>query len=587
MTSPRPLDRLSTWGRRYSGRFALGSAMLLVTNALGYVIPKLLKRAIDSLSAKVDQAFLGQIALAVLVIAVVQAGVRIASRLLIFNAARDIERDIRQGLFDHLLALSPERLRGHALGDLQSRMLNDLTNVRLIFGVGLLNIVNTALVYAIALPLMFGESPRLALVALAPYPVIIFVMLFAARRIFRLSSAASERQGELSNLINEDLGARLFITATGLQRSQEQRFAERNDRYLETNVRVVRTRALMFPIVSGLGSLGVALGLLVGGKDVMAGKMTLGALVAFTSYLGLLTFPTLMFGFMLALLQRGRASWRRIATLFGEPTWQGGTREVAITTPPVLHLAHATVRRKESVLIDDVSITIQPGERVGIVGAVGSGKSTLLAVLARLLEPTPGPAAIGEYTVGGEDARELSLGCVRAAIGLVPQQPFLFSASVRQNVCFGRPDCDDLTLERALETASVQAEIARLPQGLGTEIGERGVTLSGGQKQRLAIARALVIDPHVLLMDDCFSAVDSETERKIIAALFADNRRRTVVLATHRLAALDHMDRIVVMERGKIVEEGTPRELQQPGTRYYELHKRQRLAEQLEKASVA
>jgi ATP-binding cassette subfamily B protein len=316
----------------------------------------------------------------------------------------------------------------------------------------------------------------------------------------------------------------------------------------------------------------------------MNGKMTLGSLVAFTAYLGLLIFPTLMFGFMLAVIQRGRASWKRILALFVEPTWSTGERALQLGSAAELKLTHASLTRGETRIIDDVSLTLAPGERLGIVGTVGSGKSTLLAMLARVLDVK----APGTYTIGGEDVAAFSLASIRAGVGYVPQQPFLFSATVRENVCFGKPDCDDLTLERALEVAAVKADVARFPDGLATEIGERGVTLSGGQKQRLAIARALVIDPKVLLLDDCFSAVDAETEKRIIDALLDHgSRKRSIVIATHRLAALDHVDRIIVMDRGRIVEEGTPENLQKPGTLYYELHKRQRLAERIAKAVSA
>jgi ATP-binding cassette, subfamily B, multidrug efflux pump len=580
MTSERKTS-LWAWAKPYRGRFALGALMLVATNLLGYTVPKLTKTAIDSLVERspgtpVDMGLLTNVAIAVFIVAILQACVRIASRLLVFNAGRDIEGDLRHGLFSHILAWAPERLRAHPLGDLQSRMLNDLTNVRLLFGVGLLNVINTTIAYAVALPLMWSENPKLLLVSLTPYPVMIALMVLVAKRVFKHGVEAGERLGEVSNLINEDLGARMYVTASGLQRVQQQRYANANDRYLVANLSLVRTRAMMFPIMAALASLGTALALLYGGGLVLRGEMTLGSLVAFTSYLTMLSFPTMMFGFMLAVIQRGRAAWNRVSSLIDEPAWVNGTKRVD-TESPELKLTGIDVRRGEKTVLHGLSLTIPFGERLGIVGEVGSGKTTLLQVLARLIETEP-----GTYRIGGTSANELSTNEVRALLGVVPQQPFLFSMSVRDNVALGAPMASTQEIDQALDRAQIQEEMLRLPEALQTEIGERGITLSGGQKQRLALARALLPHPKILLLDDSFSAVDVETERRIIEKLVSMKEKQTVVIATHRLAVLDYVDRIIVLKDGLIVEEGAPNELKsRAGSRYRSLYERQQLAETL------
>jgi ATP-binding cassette subfamily B protein len=563
----------------YRAHFALGVLALAATNFFGYLTPQLVKSAIDMLTSGFDAHRLVLITAGIAGAALMQSLIRVASRLLIFNAARDVERDLREALFAHLLALSPQQLGERSVGDLQSRITNDLTNVRLLFGAGVLNVANTVVAYAVAIPLMLAQHARLALIALSPYPVMIIFMQLLARRIFTSSADTQARLGGISNLVNEDLGARLFIGAAGLGALEERRFATVNDSYLKANLVLVRTRAIMIPVMTSIGAVGIALSLWLGGREVIAGTMTLGTLVAFNTYLALLAFPTVMLGFFLAVVQRGLASYERVDKLFQEKPWASPAK-APMPAEGALSVRHLSLERGGTRVLSDVTIDIPLGARIGIVGEVGSGKSSLLLALARLIDVPE-----GTLLLDGLDVHRFPLRDVRRLTGYVPQQPFLFSMSIAENIAFGR---DALTREQIVDAATLadlHKDIITFPQGYETLVGERGVTLSGGQKQRLALARALAAQPQVLLLDDCFSAVDTETERNIIEHLMGKARARSMVIASHRLSVFDHADRIFVLDKGQLVEAGTAPELLARGGVFARLYQRQRLREQVEEVA--
>lgn len=568
------------WAHAYRARFLQGFLALIVTNVLGYFIPLLLRRAIDGFSAGRPLHFFAAIAGGVFALAVIQAVIRIQSRLLIFNAARDIETDIRAALFAHVLELKPAALGAIKPGDLLSRLTSDLTNVRLLFGAGLLNIVNTLCAYAVALPFMFSLDVRLTLIALAPYPVMLLLMALVARRIFRLNMRVQESLGALSQFIGEDLEARLYISASDLTATQRRRFSVHNRAVAEANLNLTMTRAVMGPMMGLLGASGIALMLWFGGGQVVAGRLTLGTLIAMTSYIGFLAWPTLMFGFMFALVQRGRAAYGRLRMVFAQPAWVTGTQTLPPGAPLTVELRHLNFGfGGEHLLLKELSLTIAPHERIGIVGEVGSGKSTLLMLLARLLE-----APAGTLFFNGIDADALALSDVRARIGYVPQSPFLFSMSVSDNIALGLTEPTPEVTQQAAEWACFASDVRDFANGFETLVGERGVTLSGGQKQRLALARALAKPIQLLLLDDAFSAIDAQTEQKIISHLISMSQKCAMVIATHRLSLLSHVDRIIVLKEGRIAEMGDEQTLLRQGGLYAQMYAEQRAREDLGQA---
>lgn len=568
--------------------FLAGAAALLVTNALSYLVPALLGQAIDRLALHLPVWWL---CVAVFATALVQALSRIASRLWIFNAARDVEQSLREKIFTHVLQLPPREVLRFSTGDLQSRLTNDLMNVRLLFGAGLLNFVNTTLAYGCAVPMLIWYGGWLAAIALLPYPFLMLVMQLLARKIFVSSAESQKRLGQLTNFVSESVGARLFVIAASWFEVERRRFDRHNEGFYSASVRAATLRSYFAPLGMLTGALSAVFVLMFGGGRVMNNEMSLGELVAFNAYLAMLAFPTLMLGFMIALSQRGLASYARIAEVLSVETSKYGSSTLSRagialdgrTQRRSLGLSAQGVKvwRGERLILDEVSLGIEQGGRLGIVGEVGSGKSTLLSVLAWMDVPRTG--AVRYASAPGEevDAGSLSLDALRSNIALVPQQTFLFSASIVDNVTQGR-DVALEQVEEALRLACVLDEMKQLKDGLHTVVGERGVTLSGGQRQRVALARALCSQPGLLLIDDGLSAVDSDTEHRIIENLLTLPFAPTLIIASHRLAVIERMQQVLVLSGGRIVEHGNHSSLLASSGVYAKLYRKQRLHERLQ-----
>jgi ATP-binding cassette subfamily B protein len=586
----------SLWGyaRRYTALMVLGCVALLAFNAAMVALPWLLERAVDALSSG---RAVGAIALAMAGVAAGGAVIRILSRVWLFNAGRDAEYDLRRDLFARLLTLSPSYFRKHPTGDVMSRLTNDLTAVRALLGPALLNVVNTAFAYALALTRLISISPRLTLIALLPYPIILVGAQLFARRIFRYSRAVQDRLGELSSVIQEDLAGIQVVKSYAVEPERERVFRAANDGYLRDSLALTRARSSMTPLLAMGTGIATLIVLWVGGHEVIAGEhgMTLARLVEFNALLAILAWPTLALGFILAVIQRGRASWSRLAELLSEVPTIADSPSVRAPGAPIagrielrgLGVEVADAKGQKVRLLDGVSLEVPAGSSVALVGRTGSGKSTVAEALPRLLEIAP-----GQLFLDGHDLLDLPLATVRGAIAYAPQEAFLFSTSIARNIAFGLGDtiddpAHDPRVMAAAEAAGLSKDLAALPDGLETIVGERGITLSGGQRQRVALARALACDPQVLLLDDSLSSVDAETEREILAHLRRLRAGRTTLLISHRVAAVRDADQIVVFERGKIAERGPHDALIAQGGIYAELYRKQLLAEEIAAAEVA
>ncbi len=541
--------------RRYALGFGVGAVFLVLTQAFALSVPRLLRWATDGIIAgRNDEVRWAAAGLAT--VAVLGAIARVASRILIFNGGRRVEFDIREAAFDHLAKLPPSFYGQMPLAQVMSRLVNDLTQVRLLLGPGILNLTNTFLVYVVAIPLLFLSDWQLALFALTPLPVLLLLGRAFAKLIYRYSRDAQERLGALSTKVQETLSGTMTVRVYGEEPGEEARFHALNEHYLDINLALARMRGTLFPLMGLAGSIGAVVVLGVGGYRIASGSMSVGQFVEFNAYLSALTWPTIALGWMVSLWNRGMAALERINEIFrAQPTLVDGT-----ASPPHfrgrIEIRDLTIAYGDKTALDHVTLTIEPGETVLLVGKTGSGKSTIMKVLARLLEV---PA--GTVRIDGIDIVDLPLDHVRRHVGYAPQDAFLFSRSVAENVAFGEPDAKLPDVERAVTEAALQVDVDAFPEGLATMVGERGITLSGGQRQRSTLARALLVDPELLLLDDTLSAVDAETESKILDALRERQPRRTVVMATHRLAAAEMADRIFVLEEGRIVEVGTEAEL--------------------------
>ena len=579
-----PARRLLGYVLRYRRSFLLGFVCVLATAAVGLAGPWVLKYAIDDLMLAVDAGKIRFYAVALLALAVVGGVFRFLTRRIIIGASRDIEYDLRNDFFAHLQRLDLAYFQRHRTGDLMSRATNDLGAVRMMIGPAIMYSAMTALTFVVAIGLMLSINARLALFALVPLPFLsVFVGYFGAI-IHRRFERIQEQLSEISAMTQETLSGVRVVRAYRQEPFEIERFRLANEEYVERNRGLIRVQAMYFPSMAFLMGIGALLVLWLGGREVVAGRMTVGELVAFNAYLMMLTWPMIAFGWVTNLLQRGMASWKRILEVLdsrsgvtdAEETPQFVDAAQAITGH--LEFRHLTFAYGDEIVLRDVSAVLPAGTTTAIVGPTGSGKSTLLSLLARLHEPP-----VSTVFVDGVDVRQIPLPVLRGAIGFVPQEPFLFGATIAENIAFGaRGDQDRRSrVEEAAAVARLDKDVAGLPAGYDTIIGERGITLSGGQKQRTAIARALMVDPKVLVLDDALSAVDTYTEEEILRRLSGVMGQRTSIIVSHRVSTVRSADQILVCAEGRIVERGTHDELVAAGGVYAELYRKQLLEEEL------
>ncbi|MCG8554431.1 MAG: ABC transporter ATP-binding protein/permease [Proteobacteria bacterium] len=557
-----------------------GLGLLLLTNALEKTIPWLLKHAVDDLVAA-EFLRVQYFAAAVVGCAVAMTLVRTRSRVRLFNIGRDIEYELRNDLLGRLHRLGSSFFRSMGTGDVMSRAINDLGQVRLVFGFGLLNLINSLVAYTVVISLMATISGELTLYALAPYPFLMLATGAFGRAMYGRSRVAQSALGELSERVQETLSGIRLVRVFGLERAEQRRFGHVNERVLTANVHLARLRALMWPVLLGVSSLAALVVLYRGANMCLEGRLSAGELAAFLAYTEQLVWPTLGLGYLLSVLQRGKSAYARIhEILAAEPDVvdEAGAVDRTLAGDVVVRgLCHSFGSRR---VVDEVGFDVAAGGKIAIVGQTGSGKSTLAALLARVL-----PSPSGRIFVGGTDIAHLTLAAFRRSVGYAQQEPFLFSTTVAKNIGFALDEVDSSGARHRIHEAAARARVASdieaMPEGFETVVGERGVQLSGGQKQRIALARALLLEPRVLILDDPLSAVDAKTEAEILEALDEAAQGRTVILVTHRVAAARRADEIVVLEHGKVVERGTHEQLIGQGGSYSALAARQRLEQEL------
>ncbi len=572
------------WGylKRYRARYALGGACLLLTATLAMLVPYLLKQAIDAISHGAPVSRVTALALWIIGIAIVQAAARTLSRTVIFNVGRDVEYDLRNDLFAHLQRLPLAYYHRQQTGDLMSRLINDVTAVRMLLGVGILNFVNTPVYYLYGVGIMLSLDPRLTVAALLPYPVILLIVKRFSRRLMEGTLRVQEGLAEMSSQVQENLSGIHVVRAYAGEAGATADFLAINQRFQQQSLELARVRGQIMPVMKTASSLGTLVVLWYGGSEVIDGRLSLGDLVAFIGYLNLLAWPTMAMGWMLSILQRGRAAMSRLEHIFDiQPEIASAAN--AVPLPAVqgrieyrtVDFTYGAADNGHSVLTG-ISFSIQPGQKLALVGRTGAGKSTLATLLPRLFDVRG-----GQVLLDGHDIRTLPLAQLRRSIGFVPQDPFLFSASVRDNIAFGLDAPDDAAVQRAAGVAGVAADIEAFPRGYDTVVGERGITLSGGQKQRLTLARAVLVDPRVMVLDDALSSVDTRTERAILAALRDLMRQRTCIIIAHRISTIQDADLIAVVDEGRIIEIGDHTALMARDGLYADMFRQQRLEEEI------
>ena len=584
-----PGRRLLGYVLRYRRAFVLGFLCVVASAAIALAGPWVLKHAIDDLTAGVTLEKVRFYALALLALAGAGGVFRFLQRRIIIGATRDIEYDPRNDFFAHLQRLDVGYFQRTRTGDLMSRATNDLTAVRMLMGPAILYTSNTVLTFVVGVALMISIDPWLTLVAMVPLPFVSFFVHYFGNRIHDRFEQIQAQLSTVSAVTQESLAGVRVVRAYRQEPFELSRFSEANAEYVRRNRSLIALQAPYFPSQGLLMGVGALLVLWLGSREVVRGRITIGELVAFNTYLAMLGWPMIAFGWVTSLWHRGMASWKRmLEVLDAEPAVADVHVAAGAPTSPEairgdVEFRHLTFGFGGEPVLQDVSITIPAGTTAAIVGGTGAGKSTLLALLTRLHEPPP-----GTVFVDGHDVRELRLSVLRGAIGFVPQELFLFSATIADNITLGEPGpvpgvarWPRERVDAAAATARLDADLASFPQGYETMVGERGITLSGGQKQRTALARALVTDPRILVLDDTLSAVDTHTEEEILRHLRGVMRERTSILVSHRVSTVRGADQILVLDRGRVVERGTHDDLLRLGGHYATLARHQQLEDEL------
>jgi ATP-binding cassette subfamily B multidrug efflux pump len=576
-----PLLVLAPYLGRYRGRLLVGSFMVLLTVIAGMCAPWALKYVVDGLQQSVDGSRLFSYALLIVAISLVEGFFRFWMRRILIGVSRQVEYDLRNDFLAHVQKMSLSFLQSRSTGDIMSRATNDLGAVRMVLGPGIMYSMNTVTLLVISTAILVNLNWKLTLLAYVPLALVSISVKQFGRRIHDRFEEIQEQFSALSTRTQENIAGIRVVKAFARENSEIRAFGILNLEYVRRNVSLIRLWGVFYPLMTALIGLSSVALLWFGGRQVIQGRLTLGEFVAFMGYLSLLAWPTIAIGRVINIFQRGSASMRRILEILETPP---GIRDLeGAEEPPdaggALEIRNLTFSYPSSPqpALSDVSLSVPPGKTLAIVGRTGSGKSTLANLIPRLYDPPP-----GTVFVDGRDVRGWPLRSLRRRIGYVPQETFLFSDTIAENIAFGlESKAGEEDILSAARVSRVAGDIESFTQGMQTFVGERGVTLSGGQKQRMAISRAVIGSPDILIFDDSLSSVDTYTEEKILRELGKVMENRTTLLVSHRISTVQRADEIVVLEEGRVVERGTHGELLRRGGAYADLYHKQQLEDEL------
>lgn len=567
---------------RYKKQMVLGFGALILKDVFHASQPLMIRAGIDSLQKQFALETVLWFAAGLIGLSLLKGFFQYWMRVILIGVSRDIEYDLRNDLFGHLTTLSQTFYNRYRTGDIMARSTNDLNAVRMMLGPGLMYWTETGLTLVLSIAVMSFVDWRMTMTALIPAPLVSIAVIFFGRRIHERFEKIQAMFSTISSRVQENLAGVRVIRAYVQERSELEEFERMNREYITHNIRLARLSGLFYPLLQSLVGLTFLSVLVAGGHRMLEGKLSAGSFVMFNTYMGMLIWPMIAVGWVVNLIQRGRASVERIQEILAEkPAIAAPARPKALAEPVqgVLRFEGVSLEYPAGFALRDLNLDIPGGSTVALVGHTGSGKSSIVNLIPRLVDPTQGVVRLD-----GVDLRELDPEELRRQIAVVPQETFLFSTTIAENIALGVRKASAEEIRKSAEIAGLGPDIGTFANGLETMVGERGITLSGGQKQRTAIARAILRNPRILILDDALSAVDTVTEERILQGLATVMQGRTTILISHRVSTVRHADRIFVIEKGAVAEQGTHDELLALGGYYADLHQRQLLEEELETA---
>jgi ATP-binding cassette subfamily B multidrug efflux pump len=588
---PKSLRPLIPYFNKYRRSYLVGTLCVFLTNGIWILFPLVIERAVDDLHRGVSQHKLVLYASVLLAVAATKGIFQFLTRWIVIGVSREIEFDLRNDLFRHLEGLSYSYYQRTRTGDIMARATNDLNAVRMLLGPAIMYSANTIVFTAGALAFMLLISPKLTLYAFLPLPIVSITIQYFGRKIHERFERIQAMFSDISARAQENFSGARVIRAYVQEEAEIAGFETANQEYIQRSLKLVRLMGMLWPTLETMLGLAIVLVLWLGGREVIYGRITVGGFVAFTTYMVQLTWPIIALGWVINIFQRGTASMGRINEILVEKSEiedsdavkaapAGGASTGNTLAPPrivgEIEFRHLNFSYDSTPVLHDINLRIPAGSSLAIVGPTGSAKTTLVSLIPRIYDAPP-----GSVLIDGVPIREYPIAALRRDLGFVPQETFLFSENVRENIAFGKEDATDEEVRSAARAASIAEEIEGFPEQYRTLVGERGITLSGGQKQRAAIARAIIRNPRILILDDALSSVDTHTEDKILNHLREVMQGRTTIFISHRVSTVRNADRIAVLYAGRIVELGTHDELVAKDGYYTDLYNKQLLEEEL------
>mgnify|MGYP001387827649 FL=1 len=575
------LDLIKNYLRQHKRELIIGALCLIFVNILSVAIPMEVRNIVDDLKEGFTFSYVLNKSTWLILMATVMGGARLISRQLVFGVGRQVEVSLRQKLFDRMLEQDPGWVQTIGTGEVITRATSDLENIRRLLGFTVLSLTNTLLAYTFTLPAMLTINPLLTFFAISVYPVLLGTVGLFGGRMVKQRKRQQQALSELSELIQEDLSGISAIKIYGQEQAEQEAFKKLNIRYRDAAINLARTASTLFPLLQGLSSISLLLLIAIGSGQLSSGTLTVGGLVALILYVERLVFPTALLGFTLNTFQLGQVSLERVEELLNhEPTIKDKDNTVNITKPisGKLEAKNLSVSYEDSPrkILDEISFKITPGEIVALVGPVGCGKTTLARALGRMIKIDEGSLYLDD-----NDVMDLKLKQLRSNIALVPQEGYLFTETLSENIKYGNPEASIEKVQESAYEARMTDDIKGFPDGLKTLVGERGITLSGGQRQRTALSRALLVDSKIIVLDDALASVDNKTASAILQTI-KKQYSKTVLMISHQLSAAAACDRILVMNDGKIVQEGTHQFLIKKDGLYKSMWEREKAKEQIE-----